>query len=44
LLPATATMVGVLVLAQIPTPAEALGVALVITGVAVRRDASTRTA
>ena len=38
LLPATATVIGVIVLAQVPSPAEALGVALVIAGVAVHRD------
>jgi inner membrane transporter RhtA len=40
LLPATATVVGVLVLAQIPTAVELAGVALVVAGVAVRRDAA----
>jgi inner membrane transporter RhtA len=39
LLPATATVIGVVVLAQVPTPAEVAGVALVIAGVAVHRDA-----
>ena len=39
LLPATATVIGVLVLAQVPSPAEAAGVALVVAGVALRRDA-----
>ena len=38
LLPATATVIGVVVLAQVPTLAEALGVALVIAGVAVHRE------
>jgi inner membrane transporter RhtA len=37
LLPATATVVGVLVLAQVPSPAEAAGVALVVAGVALHR-------
>ena len=37
LLPATATVIGVLVLAQIPSPAELAGVGLVITGVALHR-------
>ena len=32
LLPATATVIGVLVLAQVPSPAEAAGVALVVAG------------
>jgi inner membrane transporter RhtA len=39
LLPATATVIGIIVLAQVPTPAEVAGVALVIAGVAVHRDA-----
>jgi inner membrane transporter RhtA len=37
LLPATATVIGIVVLAQIPTVAEAAGVALVIAGVAIHR-------
>ena len=40
LLPATATVVGIVVLTQIPTPAEALGVALVVVGVAAHRARS----
>jgi len=40
LLPATATVIGIVVLAQIPSWNEALGVALVIAGVAVHREAS----
>jgi inner membrane transporter RhtA len=36
-LPATACAVGVLVLAQVPSPAEAAGVALVVAGVALHR-------
>jgi inner membrane transporter RhtA len=39
LLPATATVIGIVVLAQLPSAGEALGVALVILGVAVHRDA-----
>jgi len=39
LLPATATVIGIVVLAQLPSLAEGLGVALVIAGVAVHRDA-----
>ncbi len=39
LLPATATVIGVAVLAQVPSPAEALGVALVVAGVALHRQA-----
>jgi len=40
LLPATATVIGVVVLAQVPSWSEALGVALVIAGVAVHREAA----
>jgi inner membrane transporter RhtA len=39
LLPATATVIGVLVLTQLPTAAEITGVALVVAGVAVHREA-----
>ena len=38
LLPATATVIGIVVLAQIPSPAEVAGVALVVAGVAAHRD------
>jgi inner membrane transporter RhtA len=38
LLPATATVIGVVVLAQVPSWGEIAGVALVIAGVAVHRD------
>ncbi len=38
LLPATATVIGVVVLAQIPSTLEALGVALVVAAVAVHRE------
>jgi inner membrane transporter RhtA len=38
LLPATATVIGVVVLLQIPTVVEVLGVGLVVAGVALRRD------
>jgi inner membrane transporter RhtA len=38
LLPATATVIGIVVLSQIPSPVEVLGVALVVGGVAVHRD------
>jgi inner membrane transporter RhtA len=38
LLPATATVIGVIVLTQIPTATELLGVALVIAGVAVHQE------
>ena len=37
LLPATATVIGVVVLAQVPSAAEAAGVMLVIAGVALHR-------
>jgi inner membrane transporter RhtA len=39
LLPATATVIGIVVLAQVPSLGEALGVALVIAGVALHREA-----
>jgi inner membrane transporter RhtA len=39
LLPATATVVGMLVLGQIPTPLELAGIGLVIAGVALHRKA-----
>ena len=39
LLPATATVVGIVVLAQVPSLPEAAGVALVVAGVAVHRQA-----
>jgi inner membrane transporter RhtA len=38
LLPATATVIGILVLAQVPSPVEAAGVALVVAGVALHRS------
>jgi inner membrane transporter RhtA len=38
LLPATATVVGLVVLHQVPTPAEAAGVGLVIAAVGLHRD------
>jgi inner membrane transporter RhtA len=38
LLPATATLIGVIVLAQIPTAPEVLGVTLVVAAVAVHRE------
>ncbi len=37
LLPATATLIGALVLAQIPTPRDLLGIALVMVGIALHR-------
>ncbi|HEV3480431.1 MAG TPA: EamA family transporter, partial [Gaiellaceae bacterium] len=39
LLPATATVVGIVVLTQIPSPTEVAGVALVVAAVAVHREA-----
>jgi inner membrane transporter RhtA len=38
LLPATATVIGVMVLAQVPSPPEAAGVALVVAGVGLHRE------
>ncbi|HEY7488871.1 MAG TPA: EamA family transporter [Streptosporangiaceae bacterium] len=38
LLPATATVIGVIVLRQLPTPIEIAGVALVVLGVALHRE------
>jgi inner membrane transporter RhtA len=38
LLPATATAIGIVVLAQVPNAAEAAGVALVVAGVALHRE------
>ena len=38
LLPPTATVIGVLVLTQIPAPLEVAGVILVIAGVALHRE------
>ncbi len=38
LLPATASCIGVVVLGQVPTASEAIGVVLVVFGVAVRED------
>ena len=42
LLPATATVIGIIVLVQIPTVAELAGVGLVIVAVALHRDAEAR--
>jgi inner membrane transporter RhtA len=42
LLPATATVIGAIVLAQIPGPRDVLGIALVIAGVAIHRPAPER--
>jgi inner membrane transporter RhtA len=38
LLPATATVIGIVVLSQLPSPQEVLGVALVVGGVAIHRE------
>ena len=40
LLPATATVIGVIVLHQLPTPAELAGIAAVMAGVALHREVS----
>lgn len=42
ILPATATLIGLLVLGQIPTPVEIVGVLLVAVGVAVHETPSTK--
>ncbi len=39
LLPASATIIGAIVLAQIPSPRDVLGVLLVMTGVALHKPA-----
>jgi len=44
LLPATATVIGIAVLAQVPSLQEVLGVALVVAGVAVHREREERRA
>jgi inner membrane transporter RhtA len=41
LLPATATVVGLLVLAQVPTPPELAGVAAVVAAIAIHREPAT---
>jgi inner membrane transporter RhtA len=41
LLPATATVIGLVLLGQIPQPAEMGGVGLVVAGVAMHRDNQT---
>jgi inner membrane transporter RhtA len=38
LLPATATVIGIVVLAQLPSAVEVIGVALVVAGVAVHTE------
>jgi inner membrane transporter RhtA len=42
LLPATATVIGIIVLAQVPTRVEVLGVALVVAAVALHREPGAR--
>jgi inner membrane transporter RhtA len=42
LLPATATVIGIVVLGQVPTAVEVAGVALVVGGVAAHRNAADR--
>lgn len=42
MLPATATLVAALVLAQIPTPHDLLGIVFVMLGIAIHRPASTQ--
>jgi inner membrane transporter RhtA len=44
LLPATATVIGLIVLTQVPSPADAAGIALVIAGVALHREPTPRPA
>ncbi len=44
LLPATATIIGIIVLQQFPSPQELIGIALVIGGVAVHQDHEPATA
>jgi inner membrane transporter RhtA len=44
LLPATATMIGIVVLAQVPSLTEVLGVGLVVAGVAVHRESEEKVA
>jgi inner membrane transporter RhtA len=44
LLPATATVIGLLVLGQVPAPTELAGIALVAAGVALHREKEEETA
>ena len=44
LLPATATVIGIAVLAQVPSPSESAGVALVVAGVALHEERASRAA
>lgn len=43
LLPASAAVIGLIVLGQIPTWRDIVGIAAVIAGVALHREADTRT-
>jgi inner membrane transporter RhtA len=43
LLPATATLIGIVVLTQIPTLVEVLGIGLIVAAVAIHREAATDT-
>ena len=43
LLPATATVIGIVVLTQIPSPREVTGIALIVAGVALHRPAGAET-
>ena len=42
LLPATATVIGIAVLAQVPSLSESAGVALVVAGVALHEERASR--
>jgi inner membrane transporter RhtA len=42
LLPATATVIGIVVLMQVPTPIEVVGVLSIVAAVAVHREAGIR--
>jgi inner membrane transporter RhtA len=44
ILPATATMIGLIVLGQVPTLQDILGIGLVIAGVALHQERQTRPA
>jgi inner membrane transporter RhtA len=41
LLPATATVIGVIVLAQFPTVRDLIGIGLIVAAVAIHRDRAT---
>jgi inner membrane transporter RhtA len=42
LLPATATVIGIIVLTQVPAPIEVVGVLSIVAAVAVHREAGSR--